>query len=329
MGQIMLDKLRLVFMGTPDLAATILNSVLLWPGGELVAVYTQPDRPAGRGYALKASPVKELALAHNIPVLQPKNFKNQEDIDFLQGLKPDFLLVAAYGLILPQAVLDIPKYWPINVHTSLLPRYRGAAPIQRALMNADVVSGVTIMKMDAGLDTGPIITQRALGIGINEDAGMLHDQMATMGGELLIETLEKFKQGKATLQAQDNEKASYAAKLSKADGQINFNDTALKVHAHIRGVSPWPGAQASLVRDGEAPIQVNLSHGHIAENFSEKDIKAGTILGLREEGLAVACTDRVYIIKSLQPAGKKFIPAAAFFNGYLSKFNKYQLITKD
>lgn len=328
-----MDKLRLVFMGTPDLAATVLKAVLDWPDGEVVAVYTQPDRPAGRGYALKASPVKELALEHGLTVHQPLNFTDPAEVEKLAALKPDFLLVAAYGLILPQAVLDIPKYYPVNVHTSLLPRYRGAAPIQRAIMNGDVVSGVTIMKMEAGLDTGPIFLQKALAIDINETAGVLHDQMAQMGGTLLIEAMEKFKCGQLHQRPQNDAQATYAAKLSKEDGRINFNQPALLVHAHARGVTPWPGAfgviqkssrqeRTELEQAGENQdsMQVKLTPGWLAEKLPDENKPApGDILGLREKGLAVACKDQVYIIPSLQPAGKKSMSAADFFNGYLAK----------
>ncbi|SHN50022.1 methionyl-tRNA formyltransferase [Desulfovibrio litoralis] len=325
------QKSRIVFMGTPQLAATILDKLINWQGGEIIAVYTQPDRPAGRGYSLKASEVKTLALKHKLSVYQPLNFKNHEDIKNLAAFKPDFLIVAAYGLILPQAVLDIPKYLPINVHTSLLPFYRGAAPIQRAVMNAEVVSGITIMKMEAGLDTGPILLQKALAIGINETAGTLHDQMAELGAELLIEALEKIKQGKIQPLAQDNTKASYAAKLSKEDGLINFNQKALKIHAHIRGVTPYPGAFAFLTRDDEPSIKVNFLAGemlndstaynnYIALNQQNERPKHGTILGLENDKLAVVCQDKIYLIPQLQPAGKKIMSAVAFYNGYLAKF---------
>lgn len=340
MEQVLTDKLRLVFMGTPELAATVLKALLDWPGGEVVAVYTQPDRPAGRGYALKAPPVKELALANNIEVRQPLNFKDPSEVEKLAALKPDFLLVAAYGLILPQSVLNIPKYYPINIHTSLLPRYRGAAPIQRAVMNGDVVTGVTIMKMEAGLDTGPIFLQKALAIDINDTAGVLHDQMAQLGGTLIIEALEKFKCGQLHQRAQDDSKATHAAKLNKADGLIRFDQPALTVHARARGVTPWPGAfgviqknsredqagqkeghgQTGLESEVRDSMQVKLTPGWLAENLPDENRPApGSILGLREQGLAVACSDRVYIIPSLQPTGKKSMPAAAFFNGYMAK----------
>lgn len=355
MEQVLTDKLRLVFMGTPELAATVLQAVLDWPGGEVVAVYTRPDRPAGRGYALKASPVKDLALARGLEVRQPVNFKDPAEVAKLAALKPDFLLVAAYGLILPQPVLDIPEYYPINVHTSLLPRYRGAAPIQRAIMNGDVVSGVTIMKMEVGLDSGPIFLQKALAIDINDTAGILHDQMARLGGTLLIEALEKFKRGQLHQRPQDDSRATYAAKLSKSDGRISFNQPALAVHARARGVTPWPGAFSSiqksgmtdqgdkgeqrdqeenrgdqgkytaLEREAQGGMQVKLTPGWLGEKLPEENKPLpGDILGLREKGLAVACTDRVYLIPSLQPAGKKNMSAEAFVNGYLAKHGNYR-----
>ena len=208
-------KLKLVFMGTPDFSAVILEQVLAWSGGEVLAVYTQPDRPAGRGKKLQASPVKELALRHGIEVRQPLNFKNPEDVAALDGLKPDFLLVAAYGLILPQSVLDIPRFAPVNVHASLLPKYRGAAPIQRAVMNGDAQTGIAIMRMEAGLDTGPVYAMRAIPIGPEDPAGDVHDALACLGGELLLDSLPGIASGELVAAAQDDASATYAPKLGK------------------------------------------------------------------------------------------------------------------
>ncbi|MBU1248529.1 MAG: methionyl-tRNA formyltransferase, partial [Proteobacteria bacterium] len=190
-----LDRLRVVFMGTPDFAAVVLRHLRGYAGCEVVGVYTQPDRPCGRGRECRPSVVKLFAQESGYPVFQPENFKDQKDRDALAALRPDVLVVAAYGLILPQAVLDIPSFAPLNVHASLLPRYRGAAPIQQAILNGDFVTGITIMRMEAGLDTGPILLQRSLRIGHDEHAGEVHDQLAEMGGALMVETLERHKHG--------------------------------------------------------------------------------------------------------------------------------------
>ncbi len=263
--------MKTVFMGTPDFAAAILNALITSGQHEVIAAYTQPDRPSGRGQALKAPPVKELALAHNIPVYQPLNFKAEEDRAQIAALKADVFVVAAYGLILPQALLDMPRHGAVNVHASLLPRYRGAAPIQRAIMDGCKMTGITIMQMEAGLDTGPMLLQRALGIGINDNAAALHDELAELGGKLLLEALEKMEQGQANAIAQDNSRANYAAKLTKADGFLDFtNTTARQLHNTLRGVTPWPGARARLekadwARGKTEIIELLLEEGRLAE----------------------------------------------------------------
>ena len=189
------QKMRVVFMGTPDFAATVLRHVAAWPGCEVVAAYCQPDRPAGRGHKLQPPAVKVLAQELGIPVFQPLNFKDEADRAALAGLRPDALVVAAYGLILPQSVLDIPTIGPFNVHGSLLPQYRGAAPIQRAIMDGNHLTGITIMRMERGLDTGPMLLQRALGIGIDDTAATMHDELADLGGRLMVEVLRQYADG--------------------------------------------------------------------------------------------------------------------------------------
>ena len=281
-----IPKLRLVFMGTPDFSAAILDQALAWPGGEVVAVYTQPDRPAGRGKQMHASPVKHLALEHGIAVHQPLNFKNPADIAALTALKPDFLLVAAYGLILPQAVLDIPRLAPVNVHASLLPKYRGAAPIQRAVMNGDTETGIAIMRMEAGLDTGPVYAMRALPIGPDDTAGSVHDALACLGGELLLEILPGIARGELVPRPQDSAAATYASKLSKEDGRIDFHKTVREVHNQVRGVSPWPGAWCQFHREhdtGESIVRVRICPGQPAPaeyNTAHAAALPGTVLGV-------------------------------------------------
>lgn len=303
-------------MGTPDLAATVLETLLGWEGCRVVAAYCQPDRPAGRGMALKAPPVKTLAMERGIPVYQPYNFKNAEDVAFLRSLAPDYLAVAAYGLILPQSVLDIPARMPLNVHTSLLPKYRGAAPIQRAIMNGDTETGVTIMRMEKGLDTGPVILQEPVSIGLADTASDLHDRLAQVGGKSLVKAILGLETQKLTPIPQDDGKATYAEKLEKRDGALDFSRNGKEIYDIMRGVTPWPGAFAVLQREGEADLQVNFVSGFF--RAGEPHGKPGEVLPKLIDGnLAVSCADGVYLVTVLKPAGKKAMDAAAFMNGYL------------
>ena len=328
------DPLRIVFMGTPDFAAAVLRRVADWPGGQAIAAYCQPDRPAGRGRALQPPAVKSLALSLGIPVFQPLNFREDVARRELAALCPDVLVVAAYGLILPQSVLDIPRLGPFNVHASLLPRLRGAAPIQWAIMQGDSVTGITIMRMEAGLDAGPMLAQRALGIGLDDTADSLSRELADLGGRLMVEELERLAAGQPSPAIpQDAARATYAAKLSKADGRIRWNAPAHVVHAHLRGVTPWPGGQTTFLAPGRAPLPVLVSPGEAdaippagANPAGSPDARydarpgerpePGTILGLAEGRLVVACSDASYRIATLKPAGGRPMDAAAFWNGY-------------
>lgn len=312
------EKRKLVFMGTPDFAATVLARILDWDGYHVAAVYCQPDRPCGRGQICKAPPVKELALKHGLSVMQPVNFKAQTDVDALAALKPDVLVVAAYGLILPQAVLDIPRLGPINVHASLLPEYRGAAPIQRAIMDGRPVTGITIMRMEAGLDTGDILLQRSLAIGIEDTAQTLHDQLADLGGRLLVEALEKMDAGRLVRIPQDNDRATYAAKLSKEEGRIDWNQPAITVHNRIRGLFPWPGSWFEWSGAADKPLRLVIYPGRIGEPLPP-DAKPGDILGLEDDALLVACADRAYAVPRLKPACCKALSGREFYCGYLSR----------
>ncbi|OEU68740.1 MAG: methionyl-tRNA formyltransferase [Desulfovibrio sp. S3730MH75] len=312
-------KHRIVFMGTPDFASTILEYLQEWEGGEIVGVYTQPDRPSGRGHKLKPSPVKEVAQKYGIPVFQPINFKDQADIEELRALKPDYLIVAAYGLILPQAVLDIPSVMPINVHGSLLPRYRGAAPIHRSVQNGDVTTGITIMKMEAGLDTGPILLQQALRIAWNDTTGIIHDDLAGMGGPLTVETIMRYKDGRLAVLKQDDELATYAAKLTKEDGLIDWNKDAQSVHNQIRAMHPWPGAYFFWeAEEGKDPIRLVLTPGMVSDDVSG-DNTPGTIVGETDGYLGIACKDKIYLAEKVKPAGKKAMDGKSFLCGYGSK----------
>lgn len=310
---------KLVFMGTPDFASTILEYLQEWDGCDVIAAYTQPDRPGGRGQKVRQSAVKEVALKHDIPVYQPVNFKDQADIDQLKELEPDYLVVAAYGLILPQAVLDVPKIMPINVHASLLPKYRGAAPIQRAVANGDHATGITIMKMEAGLDTGPILVQQALGIAWDDYAGKIHDELARMGGPLVMETLLRYENKHLIVMQQEDSIATYAAKLTKEDGLINWDKEAEKVHDQIRGMHPWPGAYFFWqAEEGKAPIRLVLSPGKPSEEPSGEHTP-GTIIGEFDGMLGIACADKIYLASKVKPAGKKEMDGKAFVCGYMGK----------
>lgn len=306
-------------MGTPDFAAASLQSVLKSGVCEVVGVYAQPDRPCGRGQKCSPLPVKALALEHGLPIFQPVNFKSPEAVEELRALEPDVLLVAAYGLILPDSVLEIPKLMPMNVHASLLPKYRGAAPIQRAVMAGDKVTGITIMRVETAMDSGPILLQRALVIGPDDTAGTIHDELAELGGRLLVDAIERLADGRLLEIPQDHDKATYAPKINKSEAEICWDRPAETVHNQIRAMSPKPGAfffwRPDLLK---MPLRICAAPGRIGAPIPP-DIRPGTILGVTEESLGIACADRMYLIPRLQPAGKREQSAEAFACGYLNK----------
>ena len=234
--------LRIVFMGTPDLASASLQALLRASELQVVAVVTQPDQPKGRGMKLQHSPVKRLAIEHGLPVLQPARARDETFIEALQDIQSELIAVAAYGQILPQKILDLPRLGCLNVHTSLLPKYRGAAPIQRAILNGEVESGVTIMKMDAGLDTGAILTQEKTAIHPEDTSQTLHDRLAEIGAGLLVKTIPDYAGGKITPQPQPSEGVSYAAKIQKREGEINWSESSGAIKDRVRAMVPWPGA---------------------------------------------------------------------------------------
>jgi len=314
-------------MGTSSFAAIILQELARWADGRgdvrITALYCQPDRPAGRGHKLLPPPAKMAAQALHIPVFQPLNFKDEAAREALRALAPDVLAVASYGLILPQSVLDIPAIAPINVHASLLPRLRGAAPIERAIMNGDIQTGVTIMHVEAALDAGPMLAQRAMGIDLDETAGDLHDQLAQMGAALLAETLDAIMAGRAPAPVpQDHSLSTYAAKLSKEEGFIDWARPVRAVHAHLRGVTPRPGGR-TIFHIAEKQIMTKLTPPRLGRGFflpfagDSPPPPPGTILGLRNGHIAIACADAAYLIPELCPADKRPMPAGAFWNGYL------------
>ncbi len=298
--------MRVVFMGTPDIAATCLNRILA-DGFEVVGVYTQPDRPKGRGMKLVASPVKELALAANIPMFQPESFKSDEAVAELAALKPDVCAVVAYGRILPQRVLDIPERGCINIHASILPQYRGSAPYQWAVLDGMTETGVTAQFMSRGVDEGDIIDMAKTSIGENETAGELLDRLAVLGADLLSKTLARFAEGPVTATPQNGAEATFAPMLDKSMCPIDWTKTAQQVHNHVRGLHPWPVATAELAGTKFKIHATVLTEGSGAP---------GTILTLTKTGLVVACGEGAVEIRSLQAEGGKRMAATDYFRGH-------------
>lgn len=317
-----LDKkspLRIIFAGTPDFAASSLQALLDHQdanGYQIVAVYSQPDRPAGRGHKLVASPVKQLAVQHDLPVYQPVNFKAEEDRQALADLEADIMIVAAYGLILPKAVLDTPKLGCINVHASLLPRWRGAAPIHRAVIAGDAITGITIMQMDVGLDTGAMLLKRQCDIKPEDTSGSLHDRLATLGGEALVEALEQLRHGTLTAEAQDEDASCYAEKLTKQEGRVDWTLDALTISRRIRGLLPWPGAYT------ETPAGTMKIHAAKLLDTQEQDFECGAITMVSKEGIVVATGKGAIAITELQFPGGKRLSVQDALNGK----NKDQLV---
>lgn len=298
--------MRVVFMGTPDIAATCLKKILA-DGFDVVGVYTQPDRPKGRGMKLVASPVKEVAVAAGIPVFQPENFREEETVEQLRALQPDICAVVAYGRILPQKVLDVPKYGCINIHASLLPQYRGSAPYQWAVLDGLTETGVTAMYLTREMDAGDIIDISKTPIGENETAGELLDHLAVLGAELLSRTLTRFESGKVPATPQDASGVSYVPMLDKSMCPIDWTKTAQQVHNHVRGLHPWPVATMEL--------QGKTFKVH-ATRVVEGSGKPGEILSLTKTGLRIACGEGAVEIISLQAEGGKRMAAPDYFRGH-------------
>jgi methionyl-tRNA formyltransferase len=300
--------MNLVFAGTPEFAVPALRA-LLDTGHTLLAVYTQPDRPAGRGRKLGMSAVKEFALERGLRVHQPVTLKSEDAAATLRALQPDALIVIAYGLILPKSILTIPRYGCINVHASLLPRWRGAAPIQRAIEAGDAKTGVTIMQMDEGLDTGAMLATAETPIGVDDTAATLHDRLAGLGGRLLVETLARLARGDLAPQAQDNAHASYAAKLKKEEARLDWNADAGLLARRVRAFNPWPVAHTTL--DGQT---LRLWHAQ-AEHGTAAGAPPGTVLAADADGVRVQCASGTLRIIRLQLEGGKVLDAHAFLNG--------------
>ncbi|TWE06633.1 methionyl-tRNA formyltransferase [Pseudomonas sp. AG1028] len=306
----MTEALRIVFAGTPEFAAAHLKA-LLGTDHQIVAVYTQPDRPAGRGQKLMPSPVKQLAVENSIPVLQPPSLKDAAAQAELAALKPDLLVVVAYGLILPQAVLDIPRFGCINSHASLLPRWRGAAPIQRAVQAGDAESGVTVMQMEAGLDTGPMLLKVRTPITAEDTGGSLHDRLAELGPPAVIEAIAGLASGTLMGEAQDDAQANYAHKLNKDEARIDWSCPADELERLIRAFNPWPICHSTL---NEAPLKV------LAGRIGEGQGQPGEILAASKDGLTVACGSGALLLTRLQLPGGKALNFSDLYNSRREQF---------
>ncbi|MGV8935402.1 MAG: methionyl-tRNA formyltransferase, partial [Gallionellaceae bacterium] len=277
--------MKIIFAGTPEFAASAL-AALLDSGHKVAAVLTQPDRPAGRGMQLTQSPVKQLALRHQIPVLQPSSLKNSEILHQLAEFNADVMIVAAYGLILPTAVLQMPRYGCLNIHASLLPRWRGAAPIQRSLLAGDIETGITIMQMDEGLDTGAMLLKTHCPISLHDTTLSLHDKLEKLGAEAIITALEQLEAGNLMAVIQDNTAATYAAKISKAEAQLDWKLTAAELARTIRAYNPFPGAYTLL---NGLPIKI----WQATEVNAVSAGTAGSVVEISKQGIKVACGNGV------------------------------------
>jgi len=297
--------LRIIFAGTPDFAARHLQA-LIDSEHQIVGVYSQPDRPAGRGKKLKASEVKELALANDLPVFQPASLKNDDALSELSNLKADIMIVVAYGLLLPKAILEAPRLGCLNVHGSILPRWRGAAPIQRAIWAGDDETGVTIMQMDEGLDTGDMLHISRCPIDAAETSASLYTKLAELGPTALVETIAKLANGEITPQVQDDELANYAKKLSKDEANIDWTMDATQIERNIRAFNPWP---VCFTKMGENTVKIYQA------NVVEQQGTPGTILNSDKHGIVVACGTHALKITQLQPQGKKPMAVTDFLNG--------------
>ena len=303
----MSTPLNIVYAGTPEFAATAL-AALLKTDHHIAAVYTQPDRPAGRGRKLKASPVKELALAHGIEVYQPESLKDAEAQQALAALKPDVMIVAAYGLLLPREVLEIPRLGCLNIHASLLPRWRGAAPIQRAILEGDSETGVTIMQMDVGLDTGDMLYKLTTPISAEDNAQRLHDRLAELGAQAIVEALQAIQAGGISAEKQDDNLANYAKKLNKAEAAIDWQQSATHIARQVAAFNPWPVAQTTL--EGKV-----LRIWEAAAVSETSGAAPGSVLNEGKQSIDIACGEGVLRLYRLQLPGGKPLSAAEFLNG--------------
>ena len=300
--------MKVVFMGTPDFAVGTLEAIIE-AGHEVVLVVTQPDKPKGRSGALQFPPVKECAVAHGLEVFQPSKIRLEENVEFLRKYEADIFVVAAFGQILPKSILDMPKYGCINVHASLLPKYRGAAPIQWAVINGDPVTGVTIQQMDIGVDTGDIILTKELAIAEDETGGGLFDKLAVVGAEACLEAMEQIAAGTATRTPQNHEEATHVSMISKEFGNIDWNKAAVEIERLIRGLNPWPSAYTKL--DGKT---FKIWKASVISENSEAE--PGRVCKITKDSLCVQTGDGVLSLLEVQLEGKKRMEIDAFLRGY-------------
>jgi methionyl-tRNA formyltransferase len=302
-----MTSLRIAFAGTPQFAVPALRALLDSPH-RVVGVLTQPDRPAGRGRELRASPVKLLAsTVPDLPIAQPATLKTPEGRVDLHGWAPELLVVVAYGLILPQVVLDLPRLGCLNIHGSLLPRWRGAAPIHRAILAGDAETGVSIMQLDAGLDTGPVLLERRHPIGVHDTSGDLHDVLAELGAVALLEAIALLARGDAVARPQAVTGVTYAAKIDKSEAPIDWNRSAIEIDRQVRAFNPWPVAETQFAGEPLRILRANLVDAVAGS-------APGTLLGLGEDGLHVACGEGVLAVREVQRAGKRPVSARDFAN---------------
>ena len=302
------ETFRVLFMGTSPFAVPSLK-ILLAKGENIVGVFTQPDKPQGRGLKIKVSPIKGVALENYLPLFQPVKINRDESVEIIKSLSPDLIVVAAFGQIISQRILDIPKFGSINVHASLLPKYRGAAPINWVIIQGEKETGVTTMLMDKGLDTGNILLQRKLEIFPEENAGELHDRLAFLGAEVLRETVGRLRQGGLTPFKQEESEASYAPTLKKEDGVIDWEKPAEKIYDHIRGMNPWPGAFTYL----EGKILKVFQAKQIIQGFSHEP---GKVVKASDEGILVATGEGHILLTEIQLENHKRMSSALFLRGH-------------
>ena len=303
--------LRIIFIGTPELAAASLAALLGEPTFQIIAAVTQPDRPKGRDLKHQPSPVKQSAVAAGLPVLQPEKARDESFVAQLRTLSPDLIAVTAFGQILPKTILELPRFGCLNVHTSLLPKYRGASPIQWAILKGDSETGVTIMKMDVGFDTGDILTQRATPIRDDDNAATLHDRLAQLGANLLVQTIPDYVAGKILPQPQDAERATHVGKIRKEDGRIDWQQPARTIWNRIRAFTPWPGAFTYL--PGQPQPQLLKIWG--AEVLSQPG-SPGEILQAEKSGIVIGCGQDALRVTTLQREGGRRMSAADFLAGH-------------
>jgi methionyl-tRNA formyltransferase len=301
--------MRVIFMGTPDFSVGTLEAILE-AGHEVVLAVTQPDKPKGRGNAMQFPPVKECALSHGIEVFQPKKIREAENIEYLRRFEPDIIVVVAFGQILTQEILDMPRYGCVNVHASLLPKYRGAAPIQWAVINGDAVTGVTTMRMDAGIDTGDMIAKREVRIEPDETGGSLFDKLAGVGAQLCVETMEMLEMGTAVFTPQDDALSTHVGMIKKELGFIDWSRHAVEIERLIRGLNPWPSAYTQL--DGKT---FKIWRAEVVADDAAQSVP-GTVLRVGKNELVVQTGEGALSLREVQLAGKKRMDVGSFLRGY-------------